>query len=66
MAVLYPDVHVEISGQDGNAFMIIGRTRSAMRRGGVPDEKIDEFSREAGSGNYDHVLQTVMRWVNVS
>jgi hypothetical protein len=28
----------------------------------VPDVELDAFSREAMGGDYDHVLQTVMRW----
>lgn len=62
----YPDVHVQLSGEDGNAFAIIGRTRRAMRRAGVVDAEIDAYSQEATSGNYDKVLQTTMAWVNCS
>jgi hypothetical protein len=61
----YPQIEVQLSGEDGNAFFIIGRVRHALQRGGVPQELIDEYSREALSGNYDNVLQTCMRWVNV-
>ena len=32
----------------------------------VSDEEIAAFTAEAMSGDYDHVLQTVMRWVDVS
>lgn len=63
---LYPQIHVPLVGQDGNAFFIIGRVRDALRRGGVDADKITEFTEDAYSGNYDHVLQTVMRWVSVS
>ena len=38
----YPDVTVELSGQDGNAFFIIGRTRSALKRAGVSSDEIEE------------------------
>ena len=62
----YPDVHVQLSEMDGNGFVIIGRTRTALRRHGVPHEEIEEFSSEATSGDYDNLLQTVMRWVDVS
>lgn len=60
---MYPDVEVQLSGEDGNAFYIIGRVTRALRRAGVPREKIDVFVAEATSGDYDHVLQTTMRWV---
>jgi hypothetical protein len=64
--VKYPDVHVRLSGEDGNAFSIIGRTRAAMRRAGVSQAEIDAYSNEAASGNYDHVIQTTMAWVETS
>jgi hypothetical protein len=48
---LYPDVTVQLSGQDGNAFFIIGRTRAALRDARVPDETIRQFTAEAESGD---------------
>lgn len=29
-------------------------------------QEIDQFRKEATSGDYDHLLQTCMRWVDVS
>jgi hypothetical protein len=63
--VLYEDVTVELVGQDGNAFAILGRVQAALRRGGASQEAIRDFVAEATSGDYDHLLQTVMRYVNV-
>jgi hypothetical protein len=60
----YPDVQVQLSGEDGNAFAILGRTAGALRRAGVPQEEIDQYYAEATSGDYDHLLQTTMRWVH--
>jgi hypothetical protein len=60
------DIEVNLVGEDGNAFAILGRCTKAMRRGGVPKSDIDTFLKEATSGDYDHLLQTVMRWVKVS
>lgn len=62
----YPDIEVELSGTDGNAMSIIGRVRREMRVAGVPSDEIEAFSDEAMSGDYDNVLQTCMKWVNVS
>jgi hypothetical protein len=61
---LYPHVHVSLVGEDGNAFSILGRVIKAMRRGKVPQDKIDEFKREATSGDYNKLLQTCMKWVD--
>ncbi len=60
------DIEVELTQVEGNAFSIIGAARRALRRGGATPEQIEEFQKDAMSGNYDHVLQTCMRWVNVT
>lgn len=61
----YPNVTVTLTGTDGNAFSIIGRVGKAMRNAGVPNDEIEAFRAEAMSGDYDNVLQTCMRWVEV-
>lgn len=66
MDVKYPDIDVQLSGQDGNAFAIIGNVTAALRRAGVSKEERDAFQAEATSGDYDNVIQTAMRWVNVN
>lgn len=63
--VKYPEIEVELVGQDGNAFAILGACRKAARKGGVPQEEIDKFMEEATSGDYDHLLATAMKWFNV-
>lgn len=59
----FPEIHVQLSGEDGNAFFIMGRVGAALRRAGIPKETINEFYDDAKSGDYDHLLQTCMRWV---
>ena len=61
----YPEVVVEILDGDGNAFSILGKVRRALRDGGVPTAEIENFCKEAMSGDYDHLLRTVMQWVTV-
>lgn len=63
--VLYPDVEVQLSGEDGNAFILMAAVCGALRRAGYP-EAVNEFRMEATSGDYDHLLQTCMRYVNVT
>lgn len=57
-----PKPFFNLDGQDGNAMMLIGGARKAMRRAGVSKDVLDIFSTEATSGDYDHVLQTVMAY----
>jgi len=60
------NVKVQLTGQDGNAFMILGLVRKAMQRAGIDKEIIDAYMKEATSGDYDHLLQTTMKYVEVS
>jgi hypothetical protein len=62
----YPHIEVQLSGEDGNPMIIIGRVRAALRRAKVANSEITEFSKEAISGDYAHVLTTARRWVSVS
>ena len=62
----FPEVHVELVGQDGNAFSILRRVSTAMRRAGVSAEEQSAFRAEATSGDYNHLLHTVGEWVTVA
>lgn len=66
MNIKYPNIEVNLSDQDGDAFSIIGCVSKALRRNNVPAEEVKSFQEEAMSGDYDDVLQTCMRWVEVS
>jgi hypothetical protein len=59
----YPHITVQLTGEDGNAFSILGRVTRAMKRAGLERFTIDEFTNEATAGDYDHLLLTVLRWV---
>lgn len=59
----YPEVTVQLVGEDGNAFAIMGRVKSALRDAGVTKEEIDKYTEESMSGDYDHLLRTAMDWV---
>ena len=61
----YPEIEVQLTGEDGNAFFIIGRVSKALKRGGAKPEDIKAFSDKAMSGDYDNVLRTCMEYVNV-
>lgn len=60
------NIKVKLTETDGNAFSIIGRVTKALRNGGATPEQIKEFQTDAMGGDYDHLLQTCMRWVDVS
>ena len=60
----YPNIKVKLVGEDGNAFFILGRVISALRKGGVSETERKEFQTQATSGNYDNLLQVCMQWVD--
>lgn len=59
------DISVKLIGENGNAFNIIGKVRKEMKRNGVPNDEIDLFINEAMSGDYNNLLRTCMKHVNV-
>jgi hypothetical protein len=59
------DISVQLIGENGNAFNIIGKVRKEMKRNGVPNDEIDLFINEAMSGDYNNLLRTCMKYVNV-
>lgn len=61
----YPNIVVQLVGEDGNAFAILGKVKEAMQCAGISKEERDRFLREAKSGDYDNLLQTCMKWVDV-
>lgn len=61
----FPNIQVKLIGFDGNAFSILGRVKKELRRHEVSTEEVKTFMAEAMSGDYDHLLATVMRWVDV-
>lgn len=62
----YPDIEVPLVGMDGNAFVLMGAVSNALRDNGVPEEEINEWRREAMSGDYVNLLYTALCWVTVT
>jgi hypothetical protein len=46
---------------DGNAFAIIALGRKELQKLGRHDE-VAAFTEEMTSGDYDHLLQTIIKW----
>lgn len=66
MTSLHPEVSVQLSGHDGNAFIILGLCQKASRRAGLSDAQIDAFTEEATSDDYDHLIRIALHWFNCS
>lgn len=65
MTPKFPNVSVDFSGQDGNAFMVMGAVTKAMRRAGCSEHDVSEYRKAATSGDYDNLLRVTMETVNV-
>lgn len=65
MTPKYPNVSVDFSNQDGNAFAVMETVTRALKKARIPETEIKLFRQEAMSGDYDNVLQTCFKWVNV-
>lgn len=63
--VKYPHITSKLIGQNGNAFNLLGIVQRDLRRGGVEKAEVDAFLEEAMNGDYDNLLVTCMKWVNV-
>tara|TARA_B100000287_G_C20113433_1_gene575309 strand:- start:31 stop:237 length:207 start_codon:yes stop_codon:yes gene_type:complete len=63
--IKYPNITVQLTGEDGNVMSIIGRCRREMRNAKCTPEQIDEFTNEMMSGDYDNALQTCIGYFNV-
>lgn len=55
-------VQFDIANSDGNAFALIGGWKRAARREGWSEDDIEAVLVEAMSGDYDHLVQTIMEY----
>ena len=58
-----PKPFVPLLGESGNAFAVIGRVIRALRTSGHTAEEVDRYQQDAMAGDYDHLLQVTLRWV---
>jgi 3-oxoacyl-[acyl-carrier-protein] synthase III len=59
------DVKVQLSGNDGNAFSVMGAVKQALKKAGASKEEIDQYITDSMSGDYDNLLRVAMDWVKV-
>jgi len=53
---------LELVGNDGNAFAVLGKARRVALANDLDWEAIQ---KEATNGDYDHLLQTMMKYFEV-
>ena len=57
-------VQLDLVGINGNAFAIMGAFQTAAKRQGWDKAEIEVVLDEAMSGDYDHLLQTLITHTN--
>lgn len=50
-------------GVNGNAYAVMGYVRNAMRECGMTKQQIEEYTSDATSGDYNHLLNVSARMV---
>jgi hypothetical protein len=65
LEIRHPEVHAKLIGKDGNAFIVLGEVLASLQEAGVDAAEVEEFINDATSGDYDHLIRTVMKWVTV-
>ena len=55
---------VRLVGEDGNAFAIMGRVVEALEDAGNDQSVIDSYMEQATAGDYDHLLQVTLAFVD--
>ena len=65
MTPKHPYIIVTLTGHDGNALAVLGLCRQAARDAGLSKDEITTFMVEAMASDYDHLLQTAMRWFDI-
>ena len=52
--------HYDLVGIDGNAFNVMGYVRRAMKECGFSKDEIEAYTKDATSGDYNHLLVVSM------
>lgn len=60
-----PTVNLDLVGIDGNAMVILASFSRQAKKCGWTKEEIKEVVREAKSGDYDHLLQTIIKHIDL-
>lgn len=63
--LVHPDVHVKLTGTDGNVFSVIGKVAAAIKAAVGEDAAAAYKQAALMCGSYDEVLGLTMRTVDV-
>jgi hypothetical protein len=57
-------INLQLEGLDGNAWSLLGTFAGQAKKEDWTDDEIGKVLQEARSGDYDHLLQTLIEYTN--
>jgi hypothetical protein len=62
----YPNIIItmDLEGEDGNAFVIMGHVSKRLKMAGATPEEISQYTMDCMSGDYDNLIAVQSKWVN--
>lgn len=60
-----PKPACQLTGTDGNVFMLAGRVGSTLKRAGLPWQAEEMYGRLLDAGSYDEALRIFMEYVEI-
>ena len=59
------NISVQLTGNDGNAFAIMGSVSKALKKAGATPEEVKQYMDESMAGDYNNLLRVACDWVEV-
>lgn len=53
----------KLAGINGNAFVVMGAVKQALKKAGINKKIIEQYEAEATAGDYDNLLRVSMEYV---
>jgi hypothetical protein len=53
------EISIDLTGPDGNAFVLLGKARSLAKQLGLPNQEIED---DMMSGDYEHLLEVFEKY----
>jgi hypothetical protein len=62
----YPDIIItmDLEGQDGNAFVIMGAVSKRLKMAGATKEEISQYTMDSMSADYENLIAVQSKWVS--
>jgi hypothetical protein len=62
----YPNIIItmDLEGESGNAFVIMGHVSKRLKMAGATKEEISQYTMDCMSGDYDNLIAVQSKWVN--